>query len=49
VAQGTKRSKKLKEADASLEAHKSMDSPNDVSDCLYLSSLCDPYIHVFFP
>jgi hypothetical protein len=49
VTRSTKRSKKSKEADFSLEAHESTDSPDDVSDCLYLSFLRDPYIHVFFP
>jgi hypothetical protein len=36
VSRSTKRSKKLKEADISLEAHESADSPDDVS---VLSSL----------
>jgi hypothetical protein len=33
VTQSTKRSKKSKEANVSLEAHKSADSPDDVSNC----------------
>jgi hypothetical protein len=33
VSQSTKRSKKLKEADVSLEAHESVGSPDDVSNC----------------
>jgi hypothetical protein len=49
VARSTKRSKKSKEADVPLEAHEFADSPDDVNYCLYLSFLCDPYIHMFFP
>jgi hypothetical protein len=37
MARSTKRLKKLKEADVSLEVHDSTSSPNDVSDC---PSLC---------
>jgi hypothetical protein len=33
VSRSTKRSKKSKEADVSLEAHESADSPDDVSNC----------------
>jgi hypothetical protein len=33
VTQSTKRSKKSKEADVSLEAHESAESPDDVSNC----------------
>jgi hypothetical protein len=33
VARSAKQSKKSKEADVSLEAHESVDSPDDVSNC----------------
>jgi hypothetical protein len=33
VSRSTKRSKKSKEADVSLEAHESAGSPDDVSNC----------------
>jgi hypothetical protein len=33
VTQGNKRSKKAKEANVSLEAHESVVSPDDVSEC----------------
>jgi hypothetical protein len=33
VTQSTKRSRKSKENDISLEAHESADSPDDVSKC----------------
>jgi hypothetical protein len=49
VSWSTKRSKKSKEADVSLEAHESVDSPDDVSVYPPLCFLCDPYTHVFPP
>jgi hypothetical protein len=49
VSRSTKRSKKSKEADASLEAHESADSPNDVSVYPPLCFLRYPYTNVFPP
>jgi hypothetical protein len=48
VTRSTKRSKKLKEADVSLEVHNSTNSPDDVSNFPSLCFLRDPYTHVVF-
>jgi hypothetical protein len=49
VSRSTKRSKKLKEDDVSLEARESMDSPDDVSVYPSLCFLRYPHTHVFPP
>jgi hypothetical protein len=49
VSRSTKRSKKSKEADVSLGAHESADSPDDVSVYPSLCFLCYPHTHVFPP
>jgi hypothetical protein len=47
MSRSTKRSKKSKEADVSLEAHESTDSPDDVSECTLLILLeCSIYLCV---
>jgi hypothetical protein len=49
VSRSTKRSKKSKEADVSLEAHESTDFPDDVSVYPPLCFLCYPHTHEFPP
>jgi hypothetical protein len=49
VSRSTKRSKKSKEADVSLGAHESADSPDDVSVYPPLCFFHYPYTHVFPP
>jgi hypothetical protein len=52
VSRGTKRSKKSKETDISLEPHESRNSPDDVHGGFSLFAFCslrDPYAYVLFP
>jgi hypothetical protein len=49
VSRSTKRSKKSKEADVSLETHESADSLDDVSVYPSLCFLHCPHTHVFPP
>jgi hypothetical protein len=49
VSRSTKRSKKSKEADVSLKARESVDSPDDVSVYPSLCFLRYPHTHVFPP
>jgi hypothetical protein len=52
VARGTKRSKKSKETDISLEPHESRSSPDDVRGGFSLFAFCslrDSYAYVLFP